>query len=273
MSDTEAQADAPEEQAPEATGSEPKAPTPKTDKESKSQPKAESKSDSEPKAKDESGPAPWAKDLSDRGLDDPRIDEYLRDVWQPRMTQFEQQVAEWSDMFGGDMEKAAIMAGLAEALEADPEGTYSQMGELLGIVAGEPAPDAPDSEALADGEMPDEDGGEPDEYRQWVMDKMAQEQEAQQDEAYEALLGELEEAHPGFDRELFHAAIVAFEGDPEMALEWYMKYHRAPEPEASPDGPAPLGEGDVTPPEQAEYSNIGDAIADFMSQDKTAKSR
>lgn len=268
MSETEAQADVPEEEAPEATGGNAKEPTPKTDKGSKSQPSSESKSGSG--AKDDSGPAPWAKDLADRGLDDPRVDEYLRDVWQPRMTQFEQQVSEWSDMFGGDMEKAAIMAGLAEALEADPEGTYSQMGELLGIVAGEGAPDAPDSE------YSDEPGSEdehPDEYRQWVMEKMAQEQEAQQDEAYEALLSELEGAHPGFDRELFHAAIVAFEGDPEMALEWYMKYHRAPEPEASPDGPGPLGEGDVTPPEQKQYSGIGDAIADFMSEDRTAKSR
>jgi len=115
-----------------------KSDTPKTEsKESKSQPKSETKSsdgnsESKQEAKD-AGPAPWANDLAERGLDDPRIDQYLREVWQPRMTQFEQDLAGWSELFGGDMEAAQIMAGLAEALDNDPEGTYQQMGELLGL--------------------------------------------------------------------------------------------------------------------------------------------
>ena len=97
-----------------------KSDTPKTEsKESKSQPKSETKSsdgnsESKQEAKD-AGPAPWANDLAERGLDDPRIDQYLREVWQPRMTQFEQDLAGWSELFGGDMEAAQIMAGLAEA--------------------------------------------------------------------------------------------------------------------------------------------------------------
>ena len=249
---------------------------PKTDsKEKSSQPKSGAKSSdesSEPKQEvKDGGPAPWAKDLADRGIEDPNVDAYLREVWQPRMTQYEQQMSQWDQLFGGDMERAQIMAGLAEALENDPAGTYQQMGELLGLL-NDGEYDEGEFDGGVDGEFGGmDDGEEPDEYRQWVMDKMAQEQEAQQDAAYEALLTDLETEHPGFDRELFHAAIVAFEGDPEMALNWYMKYHRAPEPGAEMDGPTPMGEGNPTPPEQESYSGLGDAIDAFLSQDKTSR--
>lgn len=249
---------------------------PKTDStEKSSQPKSEAKNSderSEPKqeAKD-GGPAPWAKDLADRGIEDPNVDAYLREVWQPRMTQYEQQMSQWDQLFGGDMERAQIMAGLAEALENDPAGTYQQMGELLGLLSddGEYG-EYEDGEYEGDFEGED-DGEQPDEYRQWVMEKMQQEHEAQQDAEYESLLTDLETEHPGFDRELFHAAIVAFDGDPEMALNWYMKYHRAPDPSDEMDGPTPMGEGNPTPPEQEQYSGLGDAIDAFLSQDKTSR--
>lgn len=250
---------------------------PKTDStEKSSQPKSGPKdSDGDSGAKQEAkdgGPAPWAKDLADRGIADPNVDAYLREVWQPRMTQYEQQMSQWDQLFGGDMERAQIMAGLAEALENDPAGTYQQMGELLGLL------DDGEYGDYEEGEFPDEgdeyaedDGEQPDEYRQWVMEKMQQEHEAQQDAEYEGLLTDLETEHPGFDRELFHAAIVAFDGDPEMALNWYMKYHRAPEPGDEMDGPTPVGEGNPTPPEQEQYSGLGDAIDAFLSQDKTSR--
>jgi tetratricopeptide (TPR) repeat protein len=257
-------AQAPVEEAPEM-----EAPTsePKTESGDKSsQPKSESK-DSGAK---EGGPAPWAKDLADLGLDDPRFDQYLRDSWQPRMTQYEQQVAQYDQLFGGDIERAQIMAGLAESLENDPQGTYEELGRLLGFNDGE-YDEAEDG--FDEGEDTDGEQEQPDEYREWVMQKMQEEQQSQQDQAYESLLTELEEAHPGFDRELFHAAIVAYDGDPEMALQWYMKYHRAPEPADAPDGPTPLGEGNPAPPEVKEYSGIGDAISDFMSEEKTRSSR
>lgn len=259
MSEDVAQApvdDAPDVEAPDSA--------PKTESgDRSSQPKSDSKSGGEAK---EGGPAPWAKDLADRGLNDPAFDEYLRESWQPRMTQFEQQVSEWSGLFGGDMERAQIMAGLAEALENDPEGTYQEIGRLLGLASddGEYADVEGGMEEGEDGE-----GEEPDEYRQWVMQKMQEEQISQQDQQYQSLLSELDEAYPGFDQDLFHAAIVAHDGDPEQALEWYMKYHKAPEPADEPDGPTPLGEGNPTPPESKEYSGIGDAISDFMSEEKT----
>lgn len=270
MSETEAQAPTPDEAPDQGRPAE----APKTDtKDTKggSQPKAESKPDSGKEAKDSGGPPPWAKDLAERGLDDPRFDAYLNEVWQPRMTQFEQQVSEWSGMFDGDMERAQIMAGLAAALDADPEGTYRQMGELLGL------------SGSTDGEYDETDGGfeddgyedgpdeDTDEYRQWVMQKMQEEQQAREDQQYQSLLDEIAERTPGFDPELFHTAIVAFDGDPEMAMEWYMKYHRAPEAADTPDGPTPVGEGNPTPPEAEEYSGIGDAINAFMSQDKASK--
>lgn len=268
MSETVAQA--PVDNAP-PDGEEPKSGAPKTDNSDtkSSQPKSDSASKESSGAK-EGGPAPWAKDLAERGLDDPRIDSYLNEVWQPRMTQFEQQVAEWSGLFGGDMERAQIMAGLAEALENDPAGTYQQIGELLGLANdGEYNETFDDAGYEDDGQLGEQE--QPDEYRQWVMQKMEEEMVAQQDAAYENLLTELEEQTPGFDRNLFHAAIVAFDGDPEMAMSWYMQYHRAPEPPDEMNGPTPMGEGNPTPPESKEYSGIGDAIADFLSQEKTSK--
>lgn len=261
-----------------------KSDTPKTEsKESKSQPKSETKSsdgksESKQEAKD-AGPAPWANDLAERGLDDPRIDQYLREVWQPRMTQFEQDLAGWSDLFGGDMEAAQIMAGLAEALDSDPEGTYQQMGELLGLSGDigeydefDEAEHSPTPMDYDDDEEGYEDSEEGDEYRDWVMSKMMEEQEAQQDAAYEDLLVNIEQQVPGFDRDLFHAAIVAFEGDPDSAMEWYMKYHRAPEAPAEMDGPDPVGEGTSGVPNKDEYSNLGSAIDAFLSEDRTSRS-
>lgn len=247
---------------------------PKTDTKDtakQSQPKAEPKSGDGKEAKDSGGPPPWAKDLAERGLDDPRFDSYLNEVWQPRMTQFEQQVSEWSGMFDGDMERAQIMAGLAQALDSDPEGTYRQMGELLGLSGSTDGEYDTTEDGYAD--EGDSDGEEePDDYRQWVMQKMQEEQQSREDQQYNSLLEEIASTTPGFDPDLFHAAIIAFDGDPESAMEWYMKYHKAPEAPDSPDGPTPVGEGNPTPPEAKEYSGIGDAIADFMSQDKAAKS-
>ncbi len=238
-----------------------------------STPKTESKdtSSAQPSgAKEERGPSPWAKDLVDRGLEDPRIDDYLNEVWQPRMTQMEQQSSEWSGLFGGDMERAQIMAGLAEALEGDPEGTYQQIGEILGLTTNNG--EYNETDGLDDETDGAEGTGQPDEYRDWVMSKMQEEQVQQQDAAYESLLGELSEQVPGFDPNLFHAAIVAHDGDPEAAMQWYMQYHRAPDPAGTLDGPTPVGEGSPTPPEAKEYSGIGDAIADFMSESKTSRS-
>jgi hypothetical protein len=237
--------------------------TPKTESKSQSQPKSGGKSAG---AKD-SGPAPWAKDLADRGLDDPRIDEYLRESWQPRMTQYEQQISQYDELFGGDMDRAQMLAGLAEALENDPQGTYAELGQLLGLSDGE---FSGDDEDFAFDEQPDE-GESPDQYREWVMNKMQEEQVQQQDQAYESLLSELEGQYPGFDRGLFHAAIVAHDGDPEQALGWYMQYHREPSPPDTPDGPTPVGEGNPTPPEAQEYSGIGEALQAFMQEEKARK--
>ena len=270
MSETVAQAplddEAPDQGKPSAA---PKTDT--KDTKSGSQPKAESKSDGGKTAKDSGGPPPWANDLAERGLDDPRFDSYLNEVWQPRMTQFEQQVSEWSGMFGGDMERAQIMAGLAEALDNDPEGTYRQMGELLGLSGSTDGEYGEIEDGYEDDGYEDDGEEEPDDYRQWVMQKMQEEQQGQQDQQYQSLLDEIASTTPGFDPDLFHAAIVAFDGDPEMAMDWYMKYHRAPEAPDPHDGPTPVGEGNPTPPEAEQYSGIGDAISAFMSQDKASK--
>lgn len=263
MSETEAQAPEPQAEAPEVSGP---SGSPKTESgTTSSQPSASQSGEAK-----EQGTAPWAKDLADRGIADPNVDAYLREVWQPRMTQFEQQMSQWDQLFGGDMERAQIMAGLADALEHDPAGTYEEIGRLLGLVTDGEYDDAQADEGMQDGEY-DEGENELSQYRQWIEEQMEQQKIMEQDIAYEDLLNHLETENPGFDRDLFHAAIVAFDGDPDMAFEWYMKYHRAPEPPAEFDGPDPMGESNPAPPEAKEYSGIGDAIADFMSDMKTAK--
>jgi hypothetical protein len=236
-------------------------------------PKAQKKDGSQQGAKapaKEQGPPPWAKDLADRGIEDPRVDQYLREVWQPRMTQHEQQLAEWTGLFGdGGMDAARIGAGLLEALESDPEGTYQQIGELLGLTAAEVEEMAEDAEGE---ELDGPEAAPEDDVTRWVRERMEQEQAAQQDAQYQQLLDALGQQFEGFDENLFNMAMLAHEGDLDAALQAYTAYHKPPAPkdEAPPtlgDAPAP------TPREAHDFSTIGDSIDAFLSEDRARRGK
>lgn len=264
MDGTEAQGSAAVVDEVEETTPDPKkAADPKAQKQGSSQPADKGKAK-------ESGPPPWAKDLSDRGIDDPRVDEYLREVWQPRMTQHEQSLSEWEGLFGdGGMEAARIGAGLLDALESDPEGTYAQIGELLGLTQAE-VESMVDEESDAGTEPAD---GEPTDPRQAYVDRlMQQEQEQKQEQQYQALLDALGKQFEGFDEDLFHICMLAHEGDLDQALQAYQTYH----PEQTAGDPAPPTAGDAsspTPRDAPEYGSIGDSIDAFLSDERARRGK
>lgn len=239
-------------------------------------PKAESKQQtdkSQPKQAKDKGPSPWLKDLEGLGLNPehvPSVDEYLRTQWQPRMTEFEQQVAEWSNLFGGDMERAQIMANIANALEEDPAGTYRQIGELLELVDSETDGDAlPVGDEGDMGDPEGEDTGEPDPRQQFLDELMEQHKQQQADAMYERMMDGIREEFPGLDEDLFNTALLAHGGDVAGARAWYAPRHQ---PLRTPDEPPPSADEPPapTPPAREKPASISDAVNRWMSDREVA---
>jgi hypothetical protein len=221
--------------------------------------------------KKEKGAAPWAKDLDAmRDHEDPfeAFNEYLATKWQPRTTQLEQSVAEFSKMFG-DVDTARMVADFMSTLDGNPKETLRQLAQSYGV-------DPMDLlEVLEDEANPDPSPEEDktsffdDEDRKWVQQQREQETQAKQDQALQNLLQGFEDEIPGFDRDLYVYMLKASDYDAEEALETYMKWHREPE---AKDDPPPTGGGQkgATPREAPQYKSIGDAMKAFL-RDEAAK--
>lgn len=223
-------------------------------------------------AKDK-GPSPWLKDLEGMGLSPDHLaamDEYLGSQWQPRMTQFEQQAAEWSNLFGGDMERAQIMANIAAGLESDPAGTYRQIGELLELV--DPTNDGAQPPADPSGEQPpagDEGEGQ-DDPRMAFLDELMQERQASQaDDMYRQVMDGFAQTYgDGFDEDLFNIALLAHGGDVQAADAWYSERHVPAEP---PADPPPTSGDPVSPaPDKPKHANLKDAVNAWVSDREAA---
>jgi hypothetical protein len=255
------------ETAPATTENAPK--TEKQQADPKSQPS---------QAKDEKkGPSPWRKDLEGFGLAPEHLDvldTYLGEQWQPRMTQLEQEAAQYSKLFGGDLERAQIMANIAMGLEQDPAGTYRQIGELLELVDdsgdGEPDDGAP-------GDIEDDEPAQPqDDPRLAALEEiLAERKQAEADHLYESVMEKTREAYPGMDEDLFNHLILANGGDVEAATAAYDRYHdKVKNVEPEPDVPPPTAGEPVapTPPEAKQYGSVKDAVNDWVSQLGTSRS-
>lgn len=219
-------------------------------------------------AKDK-GPAPWSKDLTDRGLTDPNIDAYLREVWQPRVTKLEQQLSELSgygDLFGGEIENAQAAASLLQALRENPQETYQELGELLGISAGEAHQLMEEGDDAPSEETPEQ----ADPRLQWVDEMMRTQQEAAEDAEYEALLRAKAEEIENFNPDLFNHLVVSHQGDIDAATEAYAQFAQMMAP---PEAPPTLGggPGGVQPQEEQKPQSIRDALNDFMSEQKARR--
>lgn len=231
------------------------------------------KTPTQPSKAKEKGAAPWAKDLDAmRDHEDPfeAFHEYLATKWQPRTTQLEQSVAEFSKMFG-DVDTARMVADFMSTLDGNPKETLRQLAKNYEV---DPLDLLEELEAIAEDspDTPEDKGKEPsfdDEDRKWVQQQRETEQQAKQDEALQNLLKGFEDEIPGFDRDLYVYMLKASDFDAEEALETYMKWHREPEEK---DAPPPTGGGQkgATPREAPKYKSIGDAVGAFL-RDESAK--
>lgn len=258
---------------PPDTGSDQPDKNPKTDKQQdQSQPKSDGKQSTEGQqpeapAKDK-GPGPWDAKLQQLGLDDPRFSEFFRTEVQPYITQLEQGGQ------GGDpqiQEHAESWQELLSAFEADPEGAYRELGELLGVTGGEMGdPNADlgmDDYGDDDLALPGEDDQQDDPRLAYVDEIMERERTQKEDAEYDDFLKQMAERMPGFNDELFTTFVVANAGNLDLAMTQYEKYHRAPEP--APDAP-PSPTGGTAPAAAPRFGSIGDAVSSWMSEDKAS---
>jgi hypothetical protein len=209
--------------------------------------------------------SPWSSDLSGLGLEGDsltRVDAYLRGTWQPRMTQFEQQLAQ-----------SANARELWDDFQADPRNTYLAVGaQLFGdekvealeklLAQQEEAAQAQEAESPTDPRVA----------------KMLEDYEArQQREAYERQLGAVKAANPELDEDLFHPFVIAAEGNFDDAVSRYNTYmgtvqakYGQPQIEV-PDAPTTLGIGDgdggsVVPPTAERYDSIEAALEATLAE-------
>lgn len=178
----------------------------------------------------QSGTAPWSSDLESR-FSDPEtrqaVDSYLRERWQPRMTQLEQTVAQSSDA-----------QALYDAFREDPNGTFLSVTEQLygaeeaervvKALSGELGPAAQQQaeqavENAVDQVSEVQPAGLPEEDRK-ILDEIKNDRMAQQ---YRQAVGELID-NAGFDQAMsahalqnIHSFIAAADGDLDEGLKRY----------------------------------------------------
>lgn len=267
--------------APEATSDAPEETTGATkpeDKEATPKPKAS------PKAKDAAqkvqpqakGPSPWETELAERGLDDPKFAEYMRDK-QGYITQLEQSNSAFKQLFGEGEEAvgiANIAANVIKGLEEDPAGTISEIMRVLELDPVDLFGDPNDIEGYDEGDYEDEGDydEEPDPVTAWVSQKMQAEQEAQQDAAYDAIIAQIKQQHGGFNDRVFHNYVIAYDGDIQAA---YTEYAADFPPQIKAQAPPVIGggSGQLPPQPQKQYNDFGGAVDDFMAEMKASRRR
>lgn len=225
------------------------------------------------------GPTPWAEDLSSLDLPEdvvPKVDSYLRDKWQPRVTALEQRAAVpeqgvelWNDLTNEDTSDEAFVSIAAELYGDD---VADQLEEALllneeqpGVEPGQPQPGQPPSSE--------------DERLQWV-------EEQREDEAYDEGVREVLQKHQGLfadeeDAAFQLAPFVDFtDGDFDAAVEQYRARQRQPvQPEQLPrpedleqPPPAPLVDGQQGgAPVVKDYGGDLNAAIDDFADDLRAK--
>ncbi len=247
---------------------------------------------------------PWAKDL-EASFDDPdvraRVDEFLRQTVQPRVTQLEQTTKPNRDALK-----------LWDAFQENPVQTYVQVAaELFGedeaariarIAQGEqeaepPAAAAPEQEWSDDGNEPPSEGDGPlsldklpPEVREMVASKQAEEQRNQ----YYKLLDQLREDHadelpkdakgePVLDIDVFHPFVVSAGGDFEAAFQGYLNWSEKAgvqstpsEEEAEAHTEAPPAIDSTTraapgavPPQEKQFGSLDEAMDSFFDEQQS----
>ena len=222
---------------------------------------------------------PWAKDVEGLGLPPemlPKLNEYLANNWQPRMTEFETKNKGYLDQFGGNEDHMALMSQMYQEFSTDPEQAFRKMGVDMGYL--DPAdfedgqlgsPDAPQGDPQAP------QNALPPEYQQWMDEKMAKEAEEKQlSQLNEYFDGVGQKFGDNFDRDLYHQLFVGTLGNEEQALATYQKYQdaiAAGQPPAAAPQVLNDGTGGAPLPTSGQPKTIDDAMALFVQQEEAAK--
>ncbi len=247
--------------------------SPKADKQqAQSQPDNQVAKDAPEAPAKEKGSGPWDADLAKRGITDPNVSAFLREVVQPYVTQLEQgsqQGGPVSDLFGGDMEAAEAANDLLQALRENPEEAYRELGELLELAPpGMGDGDLPDGSTPPPGDAEGLGSEQQDDPRLSYIDEMMERERTEREDAeFEGFLDQMKERMPGFDDELFTQLVVAQGGNLDNAMNIYQRYHKAPDP--ADDAP-PTATGGTAPPAAPSYNSIGSAVDDWMKESNAA---
>lgn len=229
-----------------------------------------------------SGAAPWAKDLEGLGLAPDglaAVDKYLRDQWQPRMTEFETKNKGYMDLFGGSDESMQTAASMFKAFQENPEDAFVQLGLAMGYIdeadLGEDPQGALD-EQLGQPEQPQT--ALPPEYQQWMDEKMAAEREEKEMQKLNDYFDTVAKQFEGqdFDRDLYHMLFVGAMGNEDAALEKYRTYASAlaaGQAPATPPAPPVLNDATGNTPVAGgpKPKTIDEAMNAFMEMDRAAK--
>lgn len=217
------------------------------------------------------GEAPWAKDLAAIIPDEAvrgGVDGYIREKWQPRMTQLEQEVANsataralYGDFQNDPVDTFLSVAG--EIFEDQPDILTGIQG--LFTPAADPAAPATPVAAL------------PPEQARMLAEWQAEREAEQQATAYATQIAALKAAHPEdtlIDEGRLAPFVVSANGDIDAAYAGFRAFiaefpGAQPAAVVAPPAPAVLGTsatsgGGPTPPTATRYASLDAALDDAM---------
>ncbi len=233
---------------------------------------------------------PWDTRLAELGLEPEHqaaVSEYLAKEWQPRMTQFEQDLKEWQDSFGGSTQHRDLGANLISAFQDDPETAFIQLGVELGML---------DPEDLGEGwehflegrtdEPPANDDSrltaEEKEILAWARDQMGSQKQEESINTLHAYYHDLANEHgiaEGFDLETFDIMFGGAMGDVDKAVALYKAVQggaQAPTPPPAVETAPPVLDdhtGGQAPPEAEHYTSFEEAGKAMLAEARAKEGR
>lgn len=229
-----------------------------------------------PQAPAAPGPAPWQKDLDGLELGDftPKVDQYLREQWQPRVTKLEQDYAKYNDLFGGEFDNAEAASAMFGAFREDPEQAFMMLANAMGYKLdgeqeGPQEPQAP--------EAPQPQDSFSDEDRQWIAQQRQIQEQQQQEQILRDYLGEVAKDYgDNWDEQTYLTLFVGTNGDEAATKQMYDQFIQGRQP-AAPAQTAPpvLSDNTGTAAAQAAEppSSIDEAMAQYRAEEQMRRAK
>jgi hypothetical protein len=251
------------------------------------------------------GTHPWSKDLSEAlGSENPEdaVNQLLLRS-QQHTTQVEQEAAQYSKMFGGNVEIAQIGAGILMGLEDnpietlvkvamgvavdedgkpvfDPEELIVALEDMFFPEDGSESGEAPEAQPQRVGQDNPDDAEPPSEEKElleWARERRQAEQLEQHRETYRTILDNLHEEFKAdgqdFDEDRYSKLVVLYNGDLEAAFDDYMEnWHQAKPTNGTPAPPNPRT-GGSPPREVKQPGSIQEAVDDLFAEEQVRSGR